>query len=270
LRRPERLEVQLLKGKRALVTGSTQGIGLAIARALAAQGCSVMLHGLAEPDRLQALREEVATAHGVDVDVHGADLSQVDQIEDLVQATARALGGLDLLVNNAGIQYTAPVETFPAERWDRILAVTLSSAFHTTRLAVPGMRGQGWGRIINIASAHALVASVHKAAYVAAKHGLAGLTRVVALETAGSGITCNAICPGWVRTDLVEPQIAARAQALGVSLEEGARHLLAEKQPSRQFVTVEQIACVAIFLCSDGAAQITGAAMPIDGGWTAQ
>jgi 3-hydroxybutyrate dehydrogenase len=260
----------MLKGKRALVTGSTQGIGLGIARALAAQGCSVMLHGLGEPGRLQALRDELAAAHGVAVHVHGADLCRVDQIEDLVQATNRALGGLDVLVNNAGIQYTAPVEAFPVERWDQVLAVNLSAAFHTIRLAVPGMRRQGWGRIVNTASAHGLVASVHKAAYVAAKHGLVGLSKVVALETAGSGITCNAVCPGWVRTELVEPQIAARAEALGVSLEEGARDLLAEKQPSRQFVTVEQIGSLVVFLCSDAAAQITGAALPVDGGWTAQ
>ena len=179
----------MLKGKRTLVTGSTQGIGLGIARALAAQGCSVMLHGLAEPRHLQALRDELAAAHGVDVHVDGADLSSVSQIEDLVQTTTRALGGLDILVNNAGIQHTAPVEAFPVERWDQILAVNLSAAFHTTRLAVPGMRAQGWGRIINTASVHGLVASVRKAAYVAAKHGLVGLTRVVALETAGSGVT---------------------------------------------------------------------------------
>jgi 3-hydroxybutyrate dehydrogenase len=260
----------MLKGKRALVTGSTQGIGLGIARALAAQGCSVMLHGLAEPERLSALRNELAAAHGVEVHVHGADLTQVPQIEDLVQATTRALGGLDILANNAGIQYTAPVEAFPVERWDQLLAVNLSAAFHTIRLAVPGMRARGWGRIINTASAHGLVASVHKTAYVAAKHGVVGLSKVVALETAGSGITCNAICPGWVRTELVEPQIAARAQALGVTLEEGARNLLAEKQPSRQFVTVEQIGGVVVFLCSDAAAQITGAALSVDGGWTAQ
>jgi 3-hydroxybutyrate dehydrogenase len=267
---PNHREERMLKGKRALITGSTQGIGLSIARALAGQGCSVGLHGLAEPRHLQALRDEHAAAYGVDVHVHGADLAQVYQIEDLILATTRALGGLDILINNAGIQFTAPVEAFPVEHWDRILAVNLSAAFHTTRLAVPGMRRQGWGRIVNTASVHGLVASVHKAAYVAAKHGLVGLTRVVALETAGSGVTCNAICPGWVRTELVEPQIAARAQALGASLEEGARHLLADKQPSRQFVTVEQIASLVVFLCSDAAAQITGAALAVDGGWTAQ
>jgi 3-hydroxybutyrate dehydrogenase len=260
----------VLKGKRALVTGSTQGIGLGIARALAGQGCSVMLHGLGEPRHLHALRDEMAAAHAVDVGVHGADLTRVEQIEDLMRATADTLGGLDILVNNAGIQYTSPVEDFPTARWNEILAVNLSAAFHTIRLALPGMREQGWGRIVNTASVHGLVASVHKAAYVAAKHGVVGLTRVVALETAGSGITCNAVCPGWVRTELVEPQIAARAAALGVDLEEGARHLLAEKQPSRQFVTVEQLGGLVVFLCCDAAAQITGAALPVDGGWTAQ
>jgi 3-hydroxybutyrate dehydrogenase len=260
----------VLHGKRALVTGSTQGIGLGIARALAGQGCAVMLHGLAEPGKLAALRDELARAHGVPVHAHRADLTRVEEIEDLLGATLGALGGLDMLVNNAGIQHTALVEDFPPERWDKILAVNLSAAFHATRLALPGMRRQGWGRIVNTASAHGLVASVHKAAYVAAKHGLVGLTKVVALETAGSGITCNAVCPGWTRTELVEPQIAARAKALGVGLEEGARHLLAEKQPTRQFVTVEQLGQVVVFLCSEAAAQITGVALPVDGGWTAQ
>jgi 3-hydroxybutyrate dehydrogenase len=260
----------MLRGKRALVTGSTQGIGLGIARALAAQGCSVMLHGLGEPTQIEALRNDLVATHGVGVHVHGADLTRVDQIEDLMRSTISVLGGLDILVNNAGIQHTAPVEDFPTERWDGILAVNLSAAFHTTRLALPGMRRQGWGRVINTASVHGLVASVHKAAYVAAKHGLVGLTKAVALETSGSGITCNAVCPGWTRTTLVEPQIAARAQALGVDPEEGARDLLSEKQPSRQFVTVEQLAQLVVFLCSDNAAQLTGVALPVDGGWTAQ
>jgi 3-hydroxybutyrate dehydrogenase len=260
----------VLQGKRALVTGSTQGIGLGIARALAAQGCAVMLHGLAEPQHFQALQDELSAIHGVPVRTHGANLTRVTEIDDLIQATTRDLGGLDILVNNAGIQHTAPVEHFPPERWDAILAINLSAAFHTIRLALPGIRLQGWGRIINIASVHGLVASVNKAAYVAAKHGLVGLTRVVGLETAGSGITCNAICPGWTRTELIEPQIAARAAQLGVDREEGARHLLGEKQPSRQFVTVEQLGQLAVFLCSDAACQITGTALSVDGGWTAQ
>jgi 3-hydroxybutyrate dehydrogenase len=260
----------MLQGKRALITGSGRGIGLGIARALAAQGCSVMLHGLEEPRQLEALRQELATAHGVPVHVHGANLARVPDIEDLLAAANRDLGGVDILVNNAGIQHTARVEDFPPARWDAILAVNLSASFHTIRLALPGMRERGWGRIVNIASVHGLVASVQKAAYVAAKHGLVGLTRVVALETAGSGITCNAICPGWTRTELIEPQIAARAAQMGVGAEEAACHLLAEKQPSRQFVTVEQLGQVAVFLCSDAAAQITGTSIPVDGGWTAQ
>ena len=260
----------MLKGKRALVTGSTQGIGLGIARALTAQGCSVMLHGLGEPAKLASLRAEMAAAHNVNVDVHGADLTRVDEIDDLMQTTVRTLGGLDIVVNNAGVQHTAPVEDYPLERWDWMIAINLSAAFHTIRHAVPVMRKQRWGRIVNTASVHGLVGSIHKSAYVAAKHGLVGLTRVVALETAGSGITCNAICPGWVRTELVEPQIAARAQLRGVGLEEGATDLLAEKQPSRQFVTVEQIGGVVVFLCSDAAAQMTGAALSVDGGWSAQ
>jgi 3-hydroxybutyrate dehydrogenase len=180
------------------------------------------------------------------------------------------LGGIDILVNNAGIQHTAPVEEFPPEKWDAIIAVNLSSSFHTIHHSLPHMKASGWGRIINIASVHGLVASVNKAAYVTAKHGLVGLTRVVALETAGLGITCNAICPGWTRTELIEPQIVARAQALGVDIETGGRDLLAEKQPSRQFVSIEQLGQLALFLCSDAAAQITGAPLPIDGGWTAQ
>jgi 3-hydroxybutyrate dehydrogenase len=260
----------MLQGKRALVTGSTQGIGLGMAQALAAQGCAVMIHGLAERQRLEAVQKELAALHGVPVRAHGANLTRVAEIEDLILTTMRELGGLDILINNAGIQHTSPVEDFPAESWDAILAINLSAAFHTIRLALPGMRRQGWGRIINTASVHGLVASVNKAAYVAAKHGLVGVTRVVALETAGSGITCNAICPGWTRTELIEPQIAARAAQLGVDLAEGARQLLAEKQPSRQFVTVEQLGQLAVFLSSDAASQITGVALPVDGGWTAQ
>jgi 3-hydroxybutyrate dehydrogenase len=260
----------MLQGKRALVTGSTQGIGLGMAQALAAQGCAVMLHGLAEPQRLTALRNELTAIHGVPARAHGADLTRLAEIEDLIQTTTRELGGLDILINNAGIQHTSPVEDFPPERWDAILAVNVSAAFHTIRLALPGMRRQGWGRIINTASVHGLVASVNKAAYVAAKHGLVGLTRAVGLETAGSGVTCNAICPGWTRTELIEPQIMARAAQLGVDREEGARHLLGEKQPSRQFVMVEQLGQLAVFLCSEAASQITGAALPVDGGWTAQ
>jgi 3-hydroxybutyrate dehydrogenase len=260
----------MLQGRCALVTGSTSGIGLGIARALAARGCHVMLNGFGDAAAIERIRASLEAERGVKVRHDGADLTKPAEIEALVKGTADRLGGLDVLVNNAGIQFTASVEAFPPERWDAVIATNLSAAFHATRLALPGMRAAGWGRIVNTASVHGLVASVQKAAYVAAKHGLIGLTKVVALETAGSGITCNAICPGWTRTELVEPQIAARARAKGLSPEEGASDLLAEKQPSRQFVTVDQLGEVVVFLCSDAASQITGASIPVDGGWTAQ
>jgi len=260
----------MLKGKNALVTGSTSGIGLGISRALAAKGCNIMLNGFGDPGEIERNRSQLAAQHGVRVAYCGADMTNPEQIAGLVAETAKLLGSVDILVNNAGIQHTAPVEEFPPERWDAIIAINLSSAFHTMHHALPLMRKNGWGRIINTASVHGLVASVNKAAYVTAKHGLVGLTKVVALETAGTGITCNAICPGWVRTELVEPQIAARAKALGVDIEEGGRNMLAEKQPSRQFVTVEQLGEVVVFLCSPAANQITGIALPVDGGWTAQ
>ena len=260
----------MLKGKNALVTGSTSGIGLGIACALAAKGCNIMLNGFGDPGAIERIRCELAEVNGVTVAYSCADMARPDDIAGLVEQTGQLLGGVDILVNNAGIQHTAPVEEFPPERWDAIIAINLSSAFHTINHALPLMRKSGWGRIINTASVHGLVASVNKAAYVTAKHGLVGLTKVVALETAGTGITCNAICPGWVRTELVEPQIVARAKSLGVAIEEGGRSMLAEKQPSRQFVTVEQLGEVVLFLCSPAASQITGVALPVDGGWTAQ
>lgn len=260
----------MLKGKSAVVTGSTSGIGLAIARALASQGCNLMLNGFGDPDSIEEIRSRMSADHDVAVAYSSADMSRPDEVAGLIEGAARQLGGVDILVNNAGIQHTSPIEEFPPERWDAIIAINLSSSFHTIRNALPYMRKSGWGRIINTASVHGLVGSVNKAAYVSAKHGLVGLTKVVALETAGSGITCNAICPGWVRTELVEPQIAARAKALGVGIEEGGRDMLAEKQPSRQFVTVEQLGELALFLCSPAANQITGATLPVDGGWTAQ
>jgi 3-hydroxybutyrate dehydrogenase len=207
---------------------------------------------------------------GITARFHGADMTSPDDISALVEAAEADFGGVDILVNSAGIQHTAPVEEFPPDRWAAVIAINLSSSFHTIHHAVPMMRRRGWGRIINISSVHGLVASVNKAAYVAAKHGLVGLTKVVALETAGSGITCNAICPGWTRTELIEPQIAARAEALGVDIEAGGRSMLAEKQPSQQFVSIEQLGQLALFLCSPAADQITGTAIPIDGGWTAQ
>jgi 3-hydroxybutyrate dehydrogenase len=260
----------MLKGKSAIVTGSTSGIGLGIAHVLAGQGCNIMLNGLGDQERIEELRTDIEKKYKVTACYHGADMTKPDEIASLVQTAAASLGGIDILVNNAGIQHTAPVEEFPPERWAAIIAINLSSSFYTIHHSVPHMRRRGWGRIINIASVHGLVASANKAAYVSAKHGLVGLTKVVALETAGSGITSNAICPGWTRTELIEPQIVARAQALGVDIEAGGRNLLAEKQPSQQFVTLEQLGQLALFLCSSGADQITGVAIPIDGGWTAQ
>ena len=263
-------EARLLDGKVALVTGATRGIGLGIARALAKQRCAIVLHGLGEPDEIQRHVADLSDANGVEVHHHGADLRDVGQIESLCRDAMERFGRIDVLVNNAGVQHTSPIESFPVGEWDRLLSVNLSAAFHTTRLLLPQMRSAGWGRVINIASTHGLVASIHKAAYIASKHGLVGLTKVVALETASSNITCNAICPGWTRTVLVERQIEARAREQGVSIEEAASGLLQEKQPSGTFVTPEQIGALALFLCSDSASQITGATLPIDGGWTAQ
>ncbi len=260
----------MLKGRSAVVTGSTSGIGQSIARALASAGCDVLLNGFGETGAIESARATLEREHGVRVLYHPADVACAEQVRELVDFAVERLGGVDILCNNAGVQHVAPLESFPAEQWDRILAINLSAAFHAAQRALPHMRRRGWGRIINIASVHGLVASVHKAAYVAAKHGLVGLTRVVALETAGAGITCNAICPGWTRTELVERQIVARAAQAGVEVEVATRDMLAEKQPSRQFVRVEDIAQLAMFLCSDAAAQITGAALPIDGGWLAQ
>jgi 3-hydroxybutyrate dehydrogenase len=260
----------MLKGKSALITGSTSGIGLGIARTLAGQGCNIMLNGLGDPEKIEATRVALEAEFGIVARFHGADMTRPDEISSLVETAAAAFGSIDILVNNAGIQHTAPVEEFPPDRWAAIIAINLSSSFYTIHHAVPQMRRSGWGRIINIASVHGLVASVNKAAYVSAKHGLVGLTKVVALETAGSGITSNAVCPGWTRTELIEPQIVARAEALGVDIEAGGRSMLAEKQPSQQFVSIGQLGQLVLFLCSPGADQITGTAIPIDGGWTAQ
>lgn len=260
----------MLHGKRALVTGSTSGIGLGIARALARQGCSVMLHGLGDPAVIDAERRSLSEECAVPVFYDGSDVATAEGCMALAVAAEHAFGVVDILVNNAGIQHIAPIEDFPAERWDSILAINLSSYFHMTRLLLPAMKQQGWGRIINTASVHGLVASVHKAAYVAAKHGVVGLTKVIGLENAEIGVTCNAICPGWVDTPLVQAQIQARAAALGVPNSEGAKDLLGEKQPSKRFATPEDIGALAVFLCSPAAHNITGTALPIDGGWTAQ
>ncbi|GGJ85941.1 3-hydroxybutyrate dehydrogenase [Pseudomonas matsuisoli] len=254
-----------LHGKTALVTGSTSGIGLGIAERLAASGAQVLLNGFGD---IEAARERVSK-HGVKVLHHGADLSKPDEIADMQSYAERELGGVDILVNNAGIQHVAPVIEFPVERWDAVIALNLTAVFHTSRLALPGMLERNWGRIINIASAHGLVASAGKSAYVAAKHGVVGLTKATALETATTGVTCNAICPGWVLTPLVQKQIDKLAEPHG-DLERAKRELLAEKHPSVEFVTPEQLGELALFLCSDAAVQVRGAAWSIDGGWTAR
>ena len=260
----------MLKGKVAVVTGSTSGIGLGIARALGQAGADLVLNGFGDPGAIEALRASLENDCSVRVTYHGADLSSAAGVEALIGHAQATLGAVDILVNNAGIQHVAPVEDFPVERWDAVIAINLSAVFHGTRCALPGMKARGWGRIVNIASAHGLVASVQKSAYVAAKHGVVGLTKTVALETAGTGVTCNAICPGWVLTPLVQKQIDALAAAKGLSNEAAGRELLSAKQPSGQFVTPEQLGGLAAFLCSDAAAQMTGAALPMDGAWTAQ
>jgi 3-hydroxybutyrate dehydrogenase len=256
----------MLQGKTALVTGSTSGIGLGIAKALARQGANIVLNGFGD---VEAPRREIA-ALGVKVGYHGADMSKPAEIEAMMQYAAETFGRTDVLVNNAGIQHVARIEDFPPERWDAILAINLSSAFHTTRLALPAMKQANWGRIINVASVHGLVASAEKAAYVAAKHGIVGLTKVTALETATTGITCNAICPGWVLTPLVQKQVDARAAAGGISNEEAKKQLLAEKEPSLQFTTPEELGELAVFFCSDAAKNVRGVAWNMDGGWAAQ
>jgi 3-hydroxybutyrate dehydrogenase len=259
-----------LKDRRAVVTGSTSGIGAAIATALAHAGCSVMLNGLGQANEIEKARAALANSTGRDIRYHDADMRDLAAIGALIDAADAAFGGVDVLVNNAGIQHVAPIETFPVEQWNDILAVNLSAAFHGIQRALPGMRARGWGRIVNTASVQGLIGSVDKAAYVAAKHGLVGLTKVVALETAGSGVTCNAICPGSTQTPLVQAQIELYAEQQGVDLETAARERLAAKQPSQKSVRTEDIGALAVFLCSDAAQQITGAALPIDGGWTAQ
>jgi 3-hydroxybutyrate dehydrogenase len=262
-----------LQNKTALITGSTSGIGLGIAIELAKQGAHIVLNGFGDAAAIEAVRSEVVTAgtaHGVKVAYHGADMSKPTEIEQLIHFAVKEFGMVDILVNNAGIQHVSPVENFPVEKWDAIIAINLSSAFHTTRLVMPGMRAKNWGRIINIASAHGLVASKEKSAYVAAKHGLVGLTKSIALETATTGVTVNAICPGWVLTPLVQKQIDARAAAQGITAEQASKDLLGEKQPSLQFTTPQQLGELAVFLCQDAAANVRGQSWAVDGGWTAQ
>ena len=259
-----------LSGKTALVTGSTSGIGLGIATALAAQGANLMLNGFGDAAEIETLRTSLERQHKVRVAYHPADVSKPSQIAAMVAETGEKLGGPDILVNNAGIQHVANIEDFPEERWDAIIGINLSAVFHAMKAAIPAMKRKGWGRIINIASAHGLVASGQKSAYVAAKHGVVGLTKVAAIELANSGITANAICPGWVLTPLVQRQLEARAKSEGISVEQAAQAFLAEKQPMGRFSTPEGIGGLAVFLCSPAADTITGAPLSIDGGWVAQ
>jgi len=259
----------MLEGKRALVTGSTSGIGLAYAKALAAEGCSVTMNGMADRSAIDAAIAEVDAMGGGAVRFSGADMRKPDEIRAMVTEAVSEMGGIDILINNAGIQHVSPIEDFADEMWNDILAINLSSLFHTIKATLPQMRSRDWGRIINTSSTHGLVASPEKAAYVAAKHGVVGLTKVVALETAETGITCNAICPGSTRTALAEWQIEKYAEEQGIDFDTAAAQRLAERTPSKTYVQVEQLAGLAVFLCSDAAAQMTGVALPMDGGWTA-
>ncbi|WP_299705390.1 3-hydroxybutyrate dehydrogenase [uncultured Tateyamaria sp.] len=254
----------------AIITGSTSGIGLGIAEAFAAQGFNIMLNGFGDANEIEATRADLDAKSAGTVAYHGADMTKPDQIADLVATTEAQFGAVDILVNNAGIQHVAPVEEFPLEKWDAIIAINMSSAFHTIRAALPGMKERGFGRVINVASAHGLVASPYKSAYVTAKHGIVGLTKTVALEAAQHGVTVNAVCPGYVLTPLVEGQIPDTAKARGITEEEVKRDVLLAAQPTKEFVTVEQLGAVCAFLASEAAASVTGIAMPVDGGWVAQ
>jgi 3-hydroxybutyrate dehydrogenase len=256
--------------KVALVTGSTSGIGLGIAKKFASEGINIILNGFGDAAAIETIRADLAKTHGVEVRYNGADMSKPDEIATMIQSIEAEFGAVDIIVNNAGIQHVQPVEDFPIEKWNAILAINLSGSFHTIHHALPKMKAKSWGRIINIASAHALVASPFKSAYVAAKHGIAGLTKTVALETATFGITMNAICPGYVWTPLVEKQIPDTAKARGITEEQVINDVLLHSQPTKKFVTIEQVAALAYFLASEDAASITGAIIPIDGGWTAQ
>lgn len=259
----------MLKGKTAIVTGSTSGIGQGIAYALAKAGCNVMLNGLGDAATIEAERAKMEKDTGSKILFNGADMTKPDQIEAMIKETKAKFGSVDIIVNNAGVQHVAPIDEFPPEKWDQIIAINLTSAFHMTRFAIPYMKEAGWGRIVNLASAHALVASPFKGAYVAAKHGLAGLTKTVALEVAEKHITCNAICPGYVKTPLVDKQIGDQAKARGISEADVIKNVILGAQPTKKFTTVEDVGALAVFLCSDAAQNITGAILPIDGGWTA-
>jgi 3-hydroxybutyrate dehydrogenase len=260
----------MLKGKTALITGSTSGIGLGIAKAFAGEGANVILNGFGDAKEIETLRDSIATEHGVQVRYDGADLSKQDQIETMIAKALAEFGAIDILVNNAGIQFVAPVDEFPVDKWNAIIAINLTASFHTVRLALPRMNAKKWGRVCKKANAHALVASPFKSAYVAAKHGIAGLTKTVALEVAEAGITMNAICPGYVWTPLVQKQIPDTAKARGITEDQVINDVLLHAQPTRKFVQIDEVAALAAFLASDAAASITGAIMPIDGGWTAQ
>jgi 3-hydroxybutyrate dehydrogenase len=259
----------MLKGKTALVTGSTSGIGLGLATAFAREGCNIVLNGLGDKAEIEKTRASLAKAHGVTVSYSPADMTRADEIAAMVADAERQFGAVDILCNNAGIQFVAPVDEFPVDKWNQIIAINLTAAFLAIRAALPAMKRNNWGRIVNTASAHALVASPFKSAYVSAKHGLAGLTRTVALEVATMGITVNAICPGYVWTPLVEKQIPDTAKARGLSEDQVKRDVILAAQPTKEFITVEEVAALAVYLCSDAAKSITGALLPIDGGWTA-
>jgi 3-hydroxybutyrate dehydrogenase len=260
----------MLKNKSAIVTGSTSGIGMVIAHSLAAQGCAIMLNGLGKADEIKALQEELQQEYKVQVEYSPADMSKPDEIIQMVRDSEKNFGKIDILVNNAGIQFTAPIEEFPSEKWDSIISINLSASFHTIKAALPGMRTRNWGRIINISSVHGLVASIHKCAYVAAKHGLIGLTKVVALEAAETKITCNAICPGWVHTPLVQKQIEDKAKENNISEQQAEKELLSTGQPTMRFVRPEEIGDLVVFLCSDSAISMTGSSVSIDGAWSAE
>jgi 3-hydroxybutyrate dehydrogenase len=268
--RPHLQEAPMLKGKNAIITGSTSGIGNAIAHSLAAEGCNILLNGIADKQTVDGIIKELQDKYKVQADYSPADMTKPKEIADMVAMCDRVFGSTDILVNNAGIQHTAPLDEFPDDKWDAIIAINLSASFHSIKAALPGMKKRDFGRIINIASVHGLVASTHKAAYVAAKHGIVGLTKVTALENAPANITCNAICPGWVHTPLVQKQIEDKAKAHNCSVEEATNKLLGEKQPNRKFVHAEQIGAMIVFLCGENGTAMTGEMITIDGGWTAQ